>query len=126
MASSHDFFIAGDQEAGKALVARALESQGFAVSGTPKGGLLAKRGSTAATVLWGGLAGKKLQVTFTVDFMTDQNGNLVARLTRDLASGALKGGAIGAAKTNTVFQESADAIGHALSDAGVLVGDLAN
>jgi hypothetical protein len=126
LASSHDFFITGGTEFGKTLVARALEGQGFSLSATPAGGFLATRGSAAATVLLGGLAGKKFHITFVVDFMTDQDGRLVARLNRGLGSGALKGGALGASKTNTAFQDAADAIGRSLAEAQVLAGDVAN
>jgi hypothetical protein len=124
VATSSDFFITGDHEAGKALVASALQSQGFTVTSTPKGGLLAKRGSTAATIWLGAMAGKNFQVTFNVEFFVDAEGKLVARLTRDMASGALKGGAIGASKTNTAFVETAGAIGAALTNSGAFAGNV--
>ena len=126
MASSYDFFILGDHEAGKAAVGTTLEGQGFAVTSTPSGGLLAKRGSTAATIWLGGLAGKNFQVTFIVEFFVDAQGQLVARLNRNMSSGALKGGAIGAAKTDTAFVQTADALGAALSNSGVLTNSIAN
>jgi len=120
MASAHDFFLLGDHDAARHLVASALQGQGFTVTATPTGGLLAKRGSTAATVWLGALAGKNFHVSFVVDFMVDQQGRLVARLNRNMTGGALKGGAIGAAKTNTAFEETANALGGALHQAGVL------
>jgi len=120
MASAHDFFLLGDHEAAKHLVASTLQSEGFTVTTTPTGGLLAKRGSAAATVWLGGLAGKNFHLSFVVDFMVDQQGRLVARLNRNLTGGALKGGAIGASKTNTAFEQTANAIGAALHQAGVL------
>lgn len=120
MASAHDFFLLGDHDAACHLVASSLQGQGFTVTATPTGGLLAKRGSAAATVWLGGLAGKNFHVSFVVDFMVDQQGRLVARLNRNMAGGALKGGAIGAAKTNTAFEETANALAGALHQAGVL------
>lgn len=120
MASSHDFFTLGDHDAARRLTVEALNSQGFTVTTTPAGGLLAKRGSTAATVWLGALAGKNFQVTLLVDFMVDHEGRLVVRLNRNMAGGAMKGGAIGAAKTDTAFQETANAIGAALHSAGAL------
>lgn len=120
MPSAHDFFLLGDHEAAKHTVASALQREGFAVTTTPAGGLLAKRGSTAATVWLGAMAGKNFHVSFTVDFMVDQQGRLVARLNRNMAGGALKGGVIGAAKTDTAFQETANAIAAAAHQAGVL------
>jgi hypothetical protein len=125
MAKAHDFFIIGDHENGRRIVASALQSEGFAVTATPAGGLLAKRGSTAMTVLLGGLAGNNFQQTFLVDFMVDQHGRLVARLNRNMAGGALKGGAIGAAKTDSAFQQTANAIAAALHGAGALSDSVA-
>ncbi|MGJ4845014.1 MULTISPECIES: hypothetical protein [unclassified Leifsonia] len=124
MAKAHDFFILGDHESGKHLVASALQSEGFTVTTTPTGGLLAKRGSTTATVLLGGLAGNNFQITFTVDFMVDEQGRLVARLNRNMSGGALKGGAIGASKTDTAFQRTANTIGAALHGAGTLADSI--
>ena len=120
MAKAHDFFILGDHENGRRIVASALQSEGFAVTATPSGGLLAKRGSTAMTVLLGGLAGNSFQQTFLVDFMVDEHGRLVARLNRNMAGGVLKGGAIGAAKTDSAFQQTANAIAATLHGAGAL------
>ncbi|MFJ8894694.1 hypothetical protein ACIRCZ_08930 [Leifsonia sp. NPDC102414] len=125
MAKAHDFFIIGDHENGRRIVASALQSEGFAVTASPAGGLLAKRGSTAMTVLLGGLAGNNFQQTFLVDFMVDQHGRLVARLNRNMAGGALKGGAIGAAKTDSAFQQTANAIAAALHGAGALSDSVA-
>ena len=124
MASAHDFFLLGDHDAARHLVASTLQREGFAVTATPTGGLLAKRGSTAATVWLGGLAGKNFHVSFVVDFMVDQQGRLVARLNRNLTGGALKGGAIGAAKMNTAFEQTANAISAALHQAGVLADSI--
>ncbi|WP_025155608.1 hypothetical protein [Leifsonia aquatica] len=120
MASAHDFFLLGDHEAAKQLVISALASEGFTVTTTPNGGLLAKRGSTAATIWLGAMAGKNFQMTFMVDFMVDPQGRLVARLNRNMTGGALKGGAIGAAKTDTAFQQTANAIAAVLHPAGIL------
>lgn len=126
MAATHDFFALGDHEQARALVIGALQAQGFTVSSTPTHGLLAKRGSTGATIWLGALAGNNFQVTFMVDLMVDPEGRLVVRLNRNMAGGALKGGAFGAAKTDTAFQETANAIAAALHSAGVLAGDLAH
>jgi len=124
MASAHDFFLLGDHETAKQLVVSALASEGFVVTSTPTGGLLAKRGSAASTFWLGAFAGKNFQLTFLVDFMVDQQGRLVARLNRNMAGGAMKGGAIGAAKTDTAFQETANAIAATLHPAGILADSI--
>ncbi|MGN7799238.1 hypothetical protein [Leifsonia sp. 22587] len=110
MPSAHDFVLTTDHETGRRVIASALEGQGFTVSQTPTGGFLARRGSTAMTVLLGGWAGDRFQVSFVVDFFVDGENRMVARLNRDMTSGALKGGAIGAAKVNSAFQETANAL----------------
>ena len=120
MASAHDFFLVGDHGFARQFVASTLGSEGFVVSTTPTGGLLAKRGSGAATLWLGALAGKNFQITFVVDFMVDGQGRLVARLNRNMTGGALKGGALGAAKTDTAFKETVNALASALHNAGIL------
>jgi hypothetical protein len=126
VASSYDFFISGDHTAGRELVATTLTSQGFSLEASQTGGLIARRGNQTATIWLGGLAGKNFHVSFGVDFFVDQYGQLVARLNRNMGLGALKGGAIGASKTDSAFVETANAIGGALSTAGVLTGSLSN
>jgi predicted dinucleotide-binding enzyme len=126
MASSYDFFISGDHNAAKTLIGDALTAEGFTISMNTDGGFHAVRGSTAATVLWGGLAGKKLHMAFDTQFFVDDRGQLVARLVRDLAVSALKGGALGASKTATAFEATSHAVGTALTNAGVLVHSIAN
>lgn len=120
MASSFDYFLLGDHHSARTALQRALETQGFTVTATPNGGLYAKRGSTARTVLLGAMAGSKFVVNLIVDFMTDDQGRLVARLHRDMTSGALMGGALGAAKTATVFGETGDAVAATLVQQQVL------
>jgi len=126
MASVHDFFLTGDHEAAKAQVASALQAEGFAITPTPKGGLLAKRGSMPITLLLGAMAGKNFQVTFTVEYLVDDSGQLVARLSRDIAAGALKGGAIGANMTNNKFVDTAAALSTALGGTGILASSKSN
>ncbi|WP_213816090.1 hypothetical protein [Glaciihabitans sp. dw_435] len=126
MASSYDFFITGDHEAAKALVASSLTEQGYSIASTPAGGFVISRGSVAGTVLWGAMAGKKFHMRFDVEFFADDQGRTVARLNRGLASGMLKGGAIGASKTANGFQNIAHELGKTLTGAGVLASTLEN
>ncbi|HEY1530654.1 MAG TPA: hypothetical protein VGF80_07560 [Galbitalea sp.] len=121
MAGQYDLSLAGDRQAAKDLVTRVLGEQGFTLETNPNGSLTAKRGSAGMTVLLGGLAGKNLQMTFFVEFLDGSDGNLVARLSRNTAAGALKGGAIGAGKTNNAFVDLVNAIAAAAQAAGVFV-----
>ncbi|GAA2234516.1 hypothetical protein GCM10010401_02910 [Rarobacter faecitabidus] len=53
MAISTDFILISDQNRAFQTLHDGLAAQGFAITRTPSGGLLARRGSTTATVLLG-------------------------------------------------------------------------
>ena len=119
MASGHEFFSPADPDAVRSVIAQTLTGAGFTVESTPTGGFAARRGSVPMTVLFGGMAGRQLAMTFTVEIMR-LDGQTVARLGRAVASAVVTGGAIGAAKADTVFTDTANAIGAALHSAGML------
>lgn len=125
MASTHDYFLSGDHASGKTLVGDALTQLGFEVIQMPSGGFTAKRGSFAKTMWLGAMAGKNFHITFFVEFFTDQAGNLVARLSRSLGTGMVKGGAIGVAKTETAFGETAAGLLSILAASQRLLGNVA-
>jgi hypothetical protein len=104
----------------------ALAASGFEVTATPDGNVLAKRGSLARTLLLGAMAGKGFQVTFPVAFYSDPQGNLIVRLSRQLGSGALKGGAIGANMTNNAFLAAGNQLGEHFTAAGILLSSVAH
>jgi hypothetical protein len=125
VAGQYDIFISGDLEVAKQLVANTLATQGYVVTINPNGGFTAKRGSAAATALLGALAGNNLQMTFFVQFFTAPDGSLVSRLSRNTAGAALKGGAIGAARTSNAFADLANAVTAAAQGAGTFVHSIA-
>lgn len=100
---------------------KALERAGFTVTLNPNGTFQATRGSLSRTLLLGAMAGKKFHVTFTVEFFSDPNGNLIARLNRNVSGGALKGGALGANMTNNAFLDTANALIASLTASGLLL-----
>jgi len=102
-------------------VGKALEAEGFAITVNPNGSFQATRGSLSRTLLLGAMAGKKFHVTFTVEFFSDPEGNLIARLNRNVSGGALKGGAIGANMTNNAFIATSNAVVTSLTAAGLLL-----
>jgi hypothetical protein len=124
MASTYDFFIGGDHESAKRLVADALRGQGFDVTSEETGNWLARRGSASRTFWLGGLAGDGFQVTFPVQFFVDPQGYLVVRVSRDMGMGFVKGGAIGASKTDGIFIDVCNALGGTLMNAGVLASSI--
>lgn len=123
MATTHDFFLAGDPEQGRGIVVDALRAQGFSVTPAPDGAFAVQRGSTAMTVLFGGLSGSQLRITFLLRFLTDQQGGLVARLSRDQVGAAVSGGAIGASKATAVFEQCVADIGGRLRAAHLFAGE---
>jgi hypothetical protein len=113
-----DYFIAGDQTAARALLAEALQAQGFSIEPDTTGNWTVSRGSQAMTVLLGALAGKNQRLNYRMQFF-QHDGALVARLLRESGTGAM-GGAIGVSRSTTVFHELDQAVGTRLSEAGVL------
>ncbi|MET4783449.1 hypothetical protein [Glaciihabitans sp. UYNi722] len=120
MASSYDFFVTDTLDATKTIVDLVFKSEGFEVGMLPDGNLVATRGKMGMTVMLGAMAGKNMHMRFEAKFFTDDQKRIVVRLNRDLATGAVKGGAIGASKTSSAFQNIAHALGTKLNEAGVL------
>lgn len=121
MASPMELLFSIPAEPAEAHLAAALQEQGFSVSPSASGGLLVKRGSLGTTLVAGALAGNDMHVEFGVE-MTETPEGTLAQVRRSSASGFLKGGAIGATKTNDVIQTALHQAGARLAQQGVLVG----
>jgi hypothetical protein len=122
MASVIEFDLNGDNAAAKGVVEAAASAQGFTVESTGDWTAFLTRGSSTKSLLLGAMAGKDFYLKFGLDFsLTD--GHLVARLSRDVASSALRGGVIGASKASTAFQDLADAVGAAVTQAGIFLAN---
>ena len=119
MASMIEFVLTGDQEAAKKVVLDATVQQGFTPTARDAWNFDLERGSNGLSIAFGALAGKSFYMKFQLGFSVDAEGRLVARLSRDATGSALRGGAIGASKAANTFQEVADAIGAATTQAGV-------
>ncbi len=120
MASSYDFFVTDTIDATKTIVDSVFKSEGFEVGMLPDGNLVATRGKMGMTVLLGAMAGKNMHMRFEAKFFPDEPNRIVVHLNRDLASGAVKGGANGASKTSSAFQNNTQPLGTKLNEAGVL------
>ncbi len=117
--ASADYFLHGDPEAGRTVVADVLQENGFTISPEPSGSWTVARGSAALTAFVGAWAGRKRQrLVYSVTFL-DHQGTLVARFERSGGGGAM-GGAIGLRRSDAVFGELSDAIAARLSSAGLL------
>ena len=126
MASSHDFRIAEAPAVAHAHVHDILLRQGFTVESPTPTSLRAVRGSKGLTVAFGAMAGRSLHMSFDVDIYQENDGSALVRLHRNMGKAAVKGGAIGASKTNTAFEQTANAIHQELSSAGVLLASISN
>lgn len=116
---SIDYFLAGAPDAARAILAEALADEGFDV--TPKSADLweVARGSQALTMVLGGLAGRKNQrLTYSVRFV-EHEGAVVARFVREAGAGVM-GGAMGVARSNSVFAEVSEIVATRLRAAGHL------
>ncbi len=123
MASMIEFVLTGDQTNAKNVVLGAVGSQGFAAAAKDDWNFDLTRGSNGLSIAFGALAGKKFFLRFSLGFSVDAEKNLVARLSRDTASSAIRGGVLGATRASNSFQELADAIGTATTQAGVFASN---
>ena len=122
MASIIEFDLSGDQTAAKGIVQAAAAAQGFAVELADEWRSFLTRGSSTKSLLLGALAGKDFYLKFGLDFSA-ADGHLVARLSRDVASSALRGGVLGASRASEAFQQLADAVGAAATQAGIFLAN---
>ena len=122
MASVIEFDLGGDQTAAKGVVQGAAAAQGFAAEATGDWSFFLIRGSSTKSLLLGAMAGKDFYLKFGLDFSV-ADGHLVARLSRDVASSALRGGVIGASRASDAFQRLADAVGAAVTQAGIFLAN---
>ena len=120
MASTYDFTLTGDPAAAHQIVFGALASIGHQTAALADGTFAVSRGSGAATFWLGALSGNNFHTKFTLQFF-DGEGSTVARFTRVGSLGGLKGGVIGASKTNDIFNEASRAIDAVTRQAGIFV-----
>jgi hypothetical protein len=123
MASMIEFVLSGDQEAAKKVVLDATVAQGFRPLSHDAWNFDIERGSNGLSIAFGALAGKSFYMKFQVGFSVDAEGRIVARLSRDATGSALRGGVLGANRASNTFQEVADAIGAATTQAGIFAGN---
>lgn len=125
MPESHDFFVTADPETARARARDALVREGYTVDDADQGGLRATRGSLGLTLLVGAMANDRtFHTRLDVQVMVTQDGRTVVRLLRGSGRSMVKGGAIGMARGNRAFEEAANAIHAAFTQAGVLTASV--
>ena len=119
MASSYDYFLTESVDEARNRLTGLGAAAGYTAELTPNGGLALSRGNAARTMLLGAMAGKQMHMRFDIQFFSDAD-RIVARLSRDGAASALKGGVIGANRAANAFEELAASLQAGLTAAGVL------
>ncbi len=116
---SVDYFLTGQPDAARAALAAALQEHGFEVTTNPDGTWAVARGNATLTAFVGALAGRsKQRLVYAMHFF-DHQGTLVARFFRESGAGVL-GGAVGLARSNSVFTEVSEAVAARLQGQGLL------
>jgi hypothetical protein len=82
-----------------------------------------ERGNLTKTLLLGAMAGKNFHISFTFDIGVDDLGNTWLRFDQDGALGAVKGGAIGYAKSKNAYGEFLDTLRRETTQRGLLLGE---
>lgn len=105
-----DFTLAMPADTARQKAGDAMSGIGYKVSTNPNGSLYCTRGNKTKTLLIGALAGKDFFSELTVELFPQGPQNVIARVTKDTAGNALKGGAIGASKSTGFYQEAVEAL----------------
>ena len=122
MSKYADFVIQADPESSRSIAEQVVQGAGFAITWDDPATGHAQRGSLPLTILLGAFVGKKRQsVKIDVSIFTGpQPGTTVVRLTR--ASAGWTAGAIGASRTEKIFNELVQELGAPFGQAGTLLG----
>jgi hypothetical protein len=116
-----EFVVAGRLDQAVPFVYSALESAGFRSTATGPGVSRIERGSLGKTVALGAFAGKNFHVSFILSFRLDERGNSYFRFEADGAGSAVKGGAIGYARSKKIFEEATTSIRNATAANNLLL-----
>jgi hypothetical protein len=118
-----ELILAGDEQQNVPAVLEIAHGLGYTATTPTPGRIKLERGSVGMTIAFGGLAGKKFHISFTFDIGVDEHRNTWLRFDQDGAMGAVKGGAIGYAKSKAAFTEFVDAVRRSGAQRGILLGE---
>jgi len=118
-----ELILAGGDQQNVPAVLDLARSLGYTATTPTTGRIKLERGSMGMTLALGALAGKKFHISFTFDIGVDELGNTWLRFDQDGALGAVKGGAIGYAKSKSAFTEFVDAVRRMSAERGILLGE---
>ena len=118
-----ELILAGGDAQNVPLVLEIAHGLGYTSTMPSQGRIKLERGSMGMTIAFGGLAGSKFHISFTFDIGVDALGNTWLRFDQDGALGAVKGGAIGYAKSKAAYTAFVDAVRANAAARGILLGE---
>lgn len=117
--------LSGDDQLTVPVVISIAEGLGYTATTPSPGSVKVERGSLQKTLWLGAMAGKGFHVSFTFAIGVDQYGNTWLRFDEKGGLGAVKGGAIGYAKSKAAFEEFIAAVRAQTGERGILIGEQA-
>ncbi|MFT4284115.1 MAG: hypothetical protein QM598_04710 [Protaetiibacter sp.] len=118
-----ELILAGTDQQSVPFVIGVAESLGYTATQPTQGRIKLERGSLPLTLFAGALAGKRFHISFTFDVGVDEHGNSWLRFDQDGAMGAVKGGALGYAKSKDEYAAFLNAVRAEAAQRGVLLGE---
>lgn len=118
-----ELILAGTDEQSVPFVIGIAESLGYTATRPTPGRIKLERGSLPLTLFVGALAGSRFHISFTFDIGVDEHGNSWFRFDQDGAMGAVKGGALGYAKSKEEYAAFLGAVRAEAAQRGVLLGE---
>ncbi|MGH3706352.1 MAG: hypothetical protein ACRDT9_17075 [Agromyces sp.] len=118
-----ELILAGTDQQTVPVVISIAEGLGYEATQPSRSIIKLERGNLTTTLLLGAMAGKKFHISFTFDIGVDQYGNTWLRFDQDGALGAVKGGAIGYAKSKNAYGEFIEAMRVETAQRGLLLGE---
>jgi hypothetical protein len=118
-----ELILSGNDQQTVPVVIEIARGLGYEATQPSQGSIKLERGNLTKTLFLGAMAGKNFHISFTFDIGVDQFGNTWLRFDQDGALGAVKGGAIGYAKSKTAYAEFIDTVRAETTQRGLLLGE---
>lgn len=118
-----ELILSGNDQQTVPVVVAIAQGLGYEATQPSQGNIKLERGNLTKTLLLGAMAGKNFHISFSFDIGVDAHGNTWLRFDQDGALGAVKGGAIGYAKSKNAYGEFIDTVRRETAERGLLLGE---
>ena len=118
-----ELILSGSEQQTVPVVISIAQGLGYEATQPSQTSIKLERGNLTKTLLLGAMAGKNFHISFTFDIGVDQHGNTWLRFDQDGALGAVKGGAIGYAKSKNAYADFVNAMRTETMRRGLLLGE---